>query len=252
MGTTGSQATATTATTTAVQTINRAFRLIGVLADGETPTSPMYNDALLVWQHMYDSWSAVSSIPPVPAEFTHTMVVGQKDYTIGPTGDIVRARPTDVLNAVLRVSGSGEPVDYPLFPLSRDAYYGIGTKDLTVRPTGYLYEQTDDNSTIRFDAKPEQAYTLVCYVLDTFTAPTDIDDDVSLQPGYAEAIVYNLATRLMPEYGIAIQSRPEIPQRAATLLRDIKNRYAKIPEMPSLFAGQGRYDIYADRNRGRF
>ncbi len=239
---TGTQATATTTTSTAEKTIKRALRLIGVLMEGETPSSPQYNDALTVWQQMYDSWSAESSMPPIASEATHTLVVGTADYTIGLAGDIVRVRPTDVLNVTLRQSST----DYIVRQMSKDEYYGISDKTTSGRPYRYFYEQLDDASRIRFDRKPDFAYTAYLYCLDPFSAPTAIDDDVSLQPGYEEAVVYNLAWRLMPEYGISSQAKPEIPAIANKLIRTIKNRYAKVPEMRSMFSG-GKYDIYGDR-----
>ena len=242
---TGTQATATTVSSTAEKTIKRALRLIGVLASGETPTASEYNDALTVWQQMYDSWSAVSSIPPVASVFTHTLTVGTSDYTVGLTGDIVRVRPTEILNMVLR----RDSTDYPAFPMSRDAYYAGGSSSISGRPTRFLVEPTDnDTIKVRLNYSPDYAYTAYFYALDPFSAPTAIDDDVSMQPGYEEAVVYNLAERLMPEYGISIQIKPEIPMRANKLLRDLKNRYFKAPEMKTIFSG-GRYDIQGDRYR---
>lgn len=239
---TGTQSTATTVSTTAEKTIKRAMRLAGILASGETPDSDMYNDALTVWQQMYDSWSAVSSIPPVASEATHTLVVGTSDYTIGLTGDVVRVRPTDILNVTLR----RDSTDHPVGRMRRDEYYAISTKSTSARPSRFFFEQKDEDVRIRFDAQPDYAYTMYLYTLDPLTAPTAIDDDTSMQPGYEECVVYNLALRLMPEYGISLQARPEIAMQAAKLLKDIKNRYAKVPEMVSIFRG-GRYDIYSDR-----
>lgn len=244
-GGTGTQvAISTLPTYTASKIIKRAMRLIGVLAAGEAPESDEYNDALFAWQEMYDSWSAISSLPPVPSEATHTLVVGTADYTIGPTGDIVRVRPTDILNVLVRRDNN----DWPVMPVTRDAYYNVFQKSLSERPTGYLFEQTDDDCKIRLTSLPEYAYTMVMYVLDPFTAPTAIDDDVGMQPGYLEMIVYNLAEKLMPEYGISIQSKPEIPTRARQTLRDVKNRYIKVPEMKPL-TRRGRYNIDSDRVR---
>jgi hypothetical protein len=245
-GGTGTQVGITTAPTyTAGRIIARVMRLIGVLATGEVPSSDEYNDALLAWQEMYDSWTIISSLPPVPSEVTHTLTVGTSDYTIGPTGDIVRVRPSDILNAILRWTDNQ---DYPVWPIGRDRYYDIGNKSLVERPWGFLYEQTEDDSKIRLSSKPDYAYTMVLYVLDPFTAPTAIDDDVGLQPGYLELIVYNLALKLMPEYGISIAAKPEIDRDASRTMRDVKNRYIKVPEMRPI-TGRGRYDVNSDRVR---
>jgi hypothetical protein len=45
------------ATYTAGDQINRALRLLGVLAEGETPSADMSNDALTALNQMIDSWN---------------------------------------------------------------------------------------------------------------------------------------------------------------------------------------------------
>ena len=45
------------ATYTAGEQINRALRLLGVLAEGETPSADMSNDALTALDQMIDSWN---------------------------------------------------------------------------------------------------------------------------------------------------------------------------------------------------
>ena len=43
--------------TTASDQINRALRLLGVLAEGETPSAETSQDALIALNQMIDSWS---------------------------------------------------------------------------------------------------------------------------------------------------------------------------------------------------
>ena len=45
------------ATYTAGDQINRALRLIGMLAEGETPSSETSNDCLVALNQMIDSWN---------------------------------------------------------------------------------------------------------------------------------------------------------------------------------------------------
>ena len=92
----------TDTTVTAGAIINASMRLIGVLQSGGSLSAQESTDALEIFQLMLDSWSADSSVNQVPNEFTHTLVVGTSDYTIGPTGDVVRNRPTEIFNMFLR------------------------------------------------------------------------------------------------------------------------------------------------------
>ncbi len=44
-------------TYTAGDQINRALRLLGILAEGETPSASMSQDALMAMNQMIESWS---------------------------------------------------------------------------------------------------------------------------------------------------------------------------------------------------
>jgi hypothetical protein len=231
---------ASTPTFTAGDAIKRALRLIGVLAAGEAPDANSYADALVSLQMMLDTWSSDSTLVSSPVVATHTLVQGTADYTIGPSGDITRARPTDIFNMVLR-DGS---IDYWVEPMTADAYWGLGKKDTGARPTRYLFEQLTTDARIRFDTEPDKAYTLYMYLLDAFAGPSAITDGLTYPPGYQEAIVYNLAVRLAPEYGLAL--RPDIVQGASSMLRKIRNRYVQAGEMVTGFEPR-EYDIYSDR-----
>ena len=48
--------------TTASDQINRALRLVGVLAEGETPSAETSQDALIALNQMIDSWSTESCL----------------------------------------------------------------------------------------------------------------------------------------------------------------------------------------------
>lgn len=231
----------TATSVTAEQVIKRSLRLLGVLATGESPSADESADCLESFQLMLDSWSADSSVNQVPNEFTHTLVAGTADYTVGPTGDVVRNRPTEIFNMFLR-QGS---VDYPVDEMTRDEYYGTVVKDLAIRPTRYLFEQLYDDVRIRFESAPDFAYTMFAYALDPFTAPTTLTSDMKMPPGYQEAYVYNLAVRLAPEF--QVQTRIEIVARADDLERGIQARYSRTPEMRTGLRS-GRYDINSDRH----
>lgn len=102
-------------------------------------------------------------------------LTGAESYTIGPSGNIVTTRPQGVRRAYVEVSPDNE------------------------EPIKYRYNGTFPNGTIYVDKYVTG--TLYIESLKHFTEPDEITDTISFPPEYDEAIKYNLAVRLAPEYG---------------------------------------------------
>ena len=81
------------ATYTAGDQITRALRLLGVLAEGETPSAAMSQDALTALNQMIDSWNTerLSVFNTIDQMFTWP--AGEIQRHLGPTGDFVGLRP---------------------------------------------------------------------------------------------------------------------------------------------------------------
>jgi hypothetical protein len=69
-------------------------------------------------------------------------------------------------------------------------------------------------------------------------------DDVALPPGYQEAITYQLAARLAPEYGVQVP--PAVAMLAKAAKADIKRVNFRQPVMDTGLMDGRRYDIKAD------
>ena len=76
-------------TTSAGDQINGALRLIGQLAEGETPSAATSDDALTALNQMLDSWSAERLSVFSTQDQMFTWPASTKSRTIGPTGDFV-------------------------------------------------------------------------------------------------------------------------------------------------------------------
>ena len=80
-------------TYTAGQQIERALRLLGVLAEGETPSAATSQDALMALNQMIDSWNTERLSVFSTQDQIFTWPASFISRTLGPTGDFVGLRP---------------------------------------------------------------------------------------------------------------------------------------------------------------
>ena len=233
--------------TTVFDLIKGALRPLNVLTGNTTLTDEEAQDALEALNWMLDSWSNQPQAIFHTQRITGDLTSGKNPHTIGPGGDLDAQRPTRVIAASLHVVN----VDYPLAMLQADDYESIRLKNLsTAWPVyGYL-EQTFPLASLWLWPIPTgNSIALQCeFPLLGFDRLTD---EVILPPGYADAIRYNLALRLAPEY--QVEAGPEIGRLAATSLQAIARANRRSQTMsvdPMLRRGnRGRYIVYSDGYR---
>ncbi len=78
---------------TAGDQINRALRLLGVLAEGETPNAAVSQDALTAMNQMLDSWNTERLSVFSTQDQVFNWPTSTISRTLGPTGDFVGNRP---------------------------------------------------------------------------------------------------------------------------------------------------------------
>jgi len=78
---------------TAGDQINRALRLLGVLAEGETASAALSQDALMALNQMIDSWNTERLSVFCTQDQVFTWPAGEYIRTLGPSGDFVGLRP---------------------------------------------------------------------------------------------------------------------------------------------------------------
>lgn len=189
------------------QIIYPAFKKIGVLADGETPTATMENDAFNALNNMIDSFSTEELFIFSILRETFTLNQGQQTYQMG-TGapDFNTARPQMIMNAQLQMIGSNPVAEIPMTILNQAEYAAIIVK--TIQSTVPLYIYNDNAypyANINFWPVPQAS---VVTVLNSWKPVADfmaINSTVSFPPGYAECLIYNLAIRLAPDYGAIVR-----------------------------------------------
>lgn len=185
--------------------INGAFKKLGVLGVGETPSAEMSQDARASLNLMLRSWSIrnVSALVTVGETFTLTSGVGL--YTIGPSGTFNTVRPTSIMNASIKdVNNLFTPVDI----ITEDQFLSYGDRaTATGLPDRLWYEPSKPLGRINLYVKPmNSTYQLEIRsqkpFADIVALSDDLDTTYNFAGAYDEAIVYNLAVRIAPDYGL--------------------------------------------------
>jgi hypothetical protein len=143
-----------------------------------------------------------------------------------------------ILGAYVRA----DDIDYPLSTMTRAEYLALpGKATTTGRPTRYFWEPTFPNGTLYINCIPDKSYTLRLNVLGAMVIPTSLTESLQLHPGDEEAMIYNLAARLLPKYPGA-PNPDQIFGIASDLLAAVKLRNLRVPdaEMPDGLPGTVR------------
>ena len=186
--------------------INASLKKIGVLAKGETASTNDSNDALNYLNYMLATWSARELLNLAQIQESFTLIANQQSYTIGVGANFNTAKPFNIKSAFVRDTSN---YDTPVFPMTREEYFGIEDKLLSVaRPTDLFYDkgsthQTTDTGTIYLYPIPDASTTYTLFI-ESEKAWTDLgtlSTTVNFEEMYTEALIYNLAIRLAPDYG---------------------------------------------------
>ena len=147
---------------------------------------------------------------------TLTLVVDQQSYTLGPGGDLAIDRPLAIENA-RRVVNS---VETPIEIVARQVYMDQPSKDSTGKPVFVYYDAKLTQGVLYVWPAPDAADSI------KFDYRSYIEDfDTSANTPYfptewLDAVVYNLALRLMPQYEVSGEDKQWITAMAAEFLSD--------------------------------
>lgn len=233
------------ATYTAGDQINRALRLIGVLAESETPSAATSQDALLAMNQMIDSWNTERLSVFATQDQVFNWPSGEIRRTLGPTGDFVGNRPVLLDDATYYRAPSG--VSYGIKFINQDQYNGIAVKTATSTfPQVIFVNETFPNVEMFIYPKPTQTLEWHFISVQELTQPAALTTELHFPPGYMRAFTYNLAMELAPEFGV--EPSPQVQRIAMTSKRNLKriNNPNDIMSLPyGVVANKQRFNIYA-------
>lgn len=186
--------------------IKSSLRLIGAIAPGEPAPADEAQDALMVLNQMIDAWNSERLMIFTITIAEYPLIPGQQDYTLGPGGNFNAARPTTINSvSIVVLSNPAQPLELEMEYLTDQQWQDIPVKNI---PTTVPLKVYDDGGyplrTLSYWGIPTVAINTRIYSWTALTEFPDLTTKVTFPPGYYEALRYNLALRLAPEWGQSV------------------------------------------------
>ena len=234
------------ATYTAGDQINRALRLIGMLAEGELPSTETANDCLVALNQMIDSWNTERLSVFSTQDQVFTWPAGFINRTLGPTGNFVGNRPI-LLDDATYYRDASTNVSYGIKMINQQQYDGIAVKTVTsTYPQVLFINMTYPDVDMYIYPKPTRDLEWHFISVEELTQPATLQTVLAFPPGYLRAFTYALAMEIAPEFGV--EPSPQVQRIAMTSKRDLKriNNPDDVMSMPyAIVATRQRFNIYA-------
>jgi hypothetical protein len=234
------------ATYTAGDQINRALRLLGVLAEGESPSAETSQDALMAMNQMIDSWNTERLSVFCTQDQVFTWPAGLVSRTLGPTGDFVGLRPV-LLDDSTYYRDPGTNVSFGVKFINQQQYNGIAVKTVTsTYPQVIFVNNTFPDVEMYVYPRPTRDLEWHFVSVQKLDNPAGLATVLFFPPGYLRAFTYNLAMEIAPEFGI--EPSPQVQRIAMTSKRNLKriNNPDDVMSMPyAIVATRQRFNIYA-------
>jgi len=233
------------ATYTAGDLINRALRLLGVLAEGETPSAETSQDALIALNQMIDSWSIERLSVYNTIDQTFLWPVGEIKRTLGPSGNFVGLRPV-LLDDSTYYRDPQTNVSYGIKFINQQQYDGIAVKTVTsTYPQVMWINMEHPNISMTIYPKPTRTLEWHFISVQELAQPAQLNTVLAFPPGYLRAFTYCLAMEFAPEFGV--EPSPQVQRIAMTSKRNLKriNNPDDVMSMPyPLIATRQRFNVY--------
>ena len=232
--------------TTAGDQINGALRLIGQLAEGETPSAATSQDALTAMNQMIDSWSIERLAVFSTQDQVFMWPPGAISRTLGPTGDFVGNRPV-LLDDSTYFRDPANNISFGIKILNQQQYNGIAVKTVTsTYPQVIWINMTYPDIEMYVYPVPTKVLEWHFVSVSELTQPATLATVLTFPPGYLRAFRYCLACEIAAEFGV--EPSPQVSRIAMTSKRNLKriNNPDDIMSLPySIVGTRQRYNIFA-------
>jgi len=232
--------------TTAGDQINGALRLLGVLAEGETPSAETSQDALFALNQMIDSWNTERLSVYSTQDQVFTWPASQISRTLGPTGNFVGNRPI-LLDDSTYFRDPSTGVSYGIKMINQQQYDGIAVKTVTsTYPQVLWINMSYPDIEMYVYPVPFRALEWHFISVEELAAPATLATTLSFPPGYLRAFRYNLACEIAPEFGV--EPSTQVSRIAMASKRNLKriNNPDDIMSIPySIVGTRQRFNVFA-------
>ena len=232
--------------TTAADQINGALRLIGMLAEAETPSAATAQDSLNALNQMIDSWNTERLSVFSTQDQVFTWLPNLIHRTLGPTGNFVGNRPILIDDATY-FKDPTNGISFGIKIINQQQYDGIAVKTVTSTYPQVMWINMDyPNIDMYLYPVPTKALEFHFISVTELTQPASLSTTLAFPPGYLRCFKYNLACEIANEFGV--EPPPNVARIAMTSKRNLKriNNPDDIMSLPySIVATRQRFNIFA-------
>ena len=233
-------------TTTAGDQINSALRLIGQLAEAETPSAATSQDALAALNQMIDSWNTERLAVFSTQDQVFNWPPNVLSRTLGPSGDFVGNRPILLDDATYFID-TASGISYGIKIINQQQYDGIAVKTVTsTYPQVIWVNMSYPNIEMYVYPKPTKVLEWHFISVEELTKPALLSTTLAFPPGYLRAFKYNLACEIAAEFGV--EPSPQVQRIAMTSKRNLKriNNPDDVMSIPYAIVGtRQRFNVFA-------
>lgn len=225
--------------------LRSSFRLIGVLHEGQGPNPDDFTDSLVVLNAMLTSWSVDRLNVFTIERDVYNLVANQQTYQIGAGApDFNAPRPLRIDRAAVIYTPSGQfQPEIPLGMFTTRGWENLAIKNIESSiPTNLYNDNAYPYANLSLWPIPTLTLPLVLYVWQQLTTGFlvgGLDTALSFPPGYEDAVRYNLAVRLAPEWDKELREDVAMLAKEAKMLIQSINAPAPVLTCDPAVLGHG-------------
>lgn len=183
------------------QVITGALRKLGVLPSGGTPTASQISEASEALNALLKAFQADGMPLWKINTQTFTTTASTATYTVGPSQTVNCPKPLKIIQAFWTPSGG---TNTPLNIYTRYDFQDLpqGTT-YTGAPVNLYYQPLRTTGVIKLWPAPADSTTVITFSYQSMYEDMDnASDDFDFPSEWIQALIYNVAWSLAPEYGI--------------------------------------------------
>jgi hypothetical protein len=197
------------------QFIEAAMRKCGRLAKGQSADSTDLANGMLALNSIIAEYQTLGMALWARTDYSVTLVAGQRNYTIGDGQTINTPFPLKMQKVVLETVTGGSMRE--IFPTAYQDFRLLNTESTGV-PVSYTYQPKVNLGVLSLwplpDATSAAAYTLQLTYQRPFEGFSAAGETPDFPQEWQNALIYNLAVALAPEYGVPLEDRKLLMQEA--------------------------------------
>lgn len=183
--------------------VKGALRICGALAQGETPTADQYTEGYEALNLMIKAFIADGMQLWAIKQHSVTLTSTVNTYRIGEGQTVNIAKPLRIIQAYFHNGTTN--VDVPMTLLTREEYNRLGNKTTPGNPNQFYYDPQRTYGDLYLYPTPDgtaASGSVTIVYQKPFDDVESDSDEMDFPYEWFEALKFNLALRLAPEYGV--------------------------------------------------